>query len=121
MARLLGYKCYADYNLEEHMAQDTAHVYQLLEQLLEAYTPTARQEVAEVEALARETEGADFRLMPWDWSYYSQKLKDKKYRIDDEQLRPYFELDRVKEGIFGLANKLYGFDLPQEPGHTRLP
>ena len=115
LARLLGYKCYADYNLEEHMAQDTAHVYQLLEQLLEAYTPTARQEVAEVEALARETEGADFRLMPWDWSYYSQKLKDKKYRIDDEQLRPYFELDRVKEGIFGLANKLYGLTFRKNP------
>ena len=115
LARLLGYKCYADYNLEMHMAQDTAHVYQLLEQLLEAYTPTARQEVAEVEALARETEGADFRLMPWDWSYYSQKLKDKKYRIDDEQLRPYFELDRVKEGIFGLANKLYGLTFRKNP------
>ena len=115
LARLLGYQCYADYNLEVHMAQDTAHVYHLLDQLLEAYTPTARQEVAEVEALARETEGADFQLMPWDWSYYSQKLKDKKYRIDDELLRPYFELNRVKEGVFGLANKLYGLTFRKNP------
>ena len=115
LAQLLGYKCYADYNLEEHMAQDTAHVYQLLNQLLDAYTPTARREVAEVEALARETEGEDFQLMPWDWSYYSQKLKDKKYRIDDEVLRPYFELSRVKEGVFGLANKLYGLTFRKNP------
>ena len=115
LARLLGYRCYADYNLEEHMAQDTAHVYQLLNQLLEAYTPAARREVAEVEALARETEGADFQLMPWDWSYYSQKLKDKKYRIDDEQLRPYFELEHVKQGVFGLANKLYGLTFRKNP------
>ena len=98
------------------MAQDTAHVYRLLNQLLEAYTPAARQEVAEVEALARETEGADFTLMPWDWSYYSQKLKDKKYRIDDEQLRPYFELSRVKEGVFGLATRLYGLTFRKNPG-----
>lgn len=115
LARLLGYKNYADYVLKHRMAQDSTHVYQLLNQLLEAYTPTARREVAEVEALARETEGADFVLMPWDWSYYSQKLKDRKYSIDDELLRPYFELSRVKEGVFGLATRLYGITFYKNP------
>ena len=115
LARLMGYANYADYTLQERMAQDTAHVYQLLNQLLEAYTPAARREVAEVEALAREKEGADFRLMPWDWSYYAQKLKDRKYQLDDEQLRPYFELERVKEGVFGLATRLYGITFRKNP------
>ena len=115
LARLLGYRDYAEYVLEHRMAQDTAHVYQLLDQLLEAYTPAARQEVAEAEALARETEGEDFTLMPWDWSYYAQKLKDRKYNLNDEMLRPYFELSRVKEGVFGLATRLYGITFRRNP------
>ena len=108
IAQLLGYDNYAAYQLEERMAQNTRSVYRLLDQLLEAYTPTTHKEVAEVEALAREEQGPDFRLMPWDWSYYSRKLKDRKFQIDSELLRPYFELSKVKEGVFGLANKLYG-------------
>lgn len=115
LAQLLGYPSYADNVLQHRMAHDSAHVYQLLNQLLEAYTPTAHREVAEVEALARETEGPDFVLMPWDWSYYSQKLKDRKYNINDEQLRPYFELGRVKEGVFGLAKRLYGITFHRNP------
>ena len=116
LARLLGYSDYAEYVLEHRMAQDTAHVYQLLNQLLEAYTPAARKEVAEAEALARESEGEDFTLMPWDWSYYAQKLKDRKYNLNDEMLRPYFELSRVKEGVFGLATRLYGITFRRNPG-----
>jgi len=108
LARLMGYSNYAAYCLTERMAQNSENVYNLLNQLLEAYTPAARQEYAEVEALAREEQGNDFVLMPWDWSYYSQKLKDRKYSINDEMLRPYFELSKVKEGVFGLANRLYG-------------
>ena len=115
LARLMGYRDYADYVLKHRMAQDSTHVYRLLNQLLEAYTPAARREVAEVEALARETEGADFVLMPWDWSYYSQKLKDRKYNLNDEMLRPYFELSRVKEGVFGLATRLYGITFRKNP------
>ena len=115
LARLMGYGNYAEYVLRHRMAQDTAHVYHLLDQLLEAYAPTAHQEVAEVQALARETEGDDFVLMPWDWSYYSQKLKDRKYSLDDELLRPYFELSRVKEGVFGLATRLYGITFRPNP------
>lgn len=108
MARLLDYGNFTEYVLEERMAQTSDNVYKLLYQLLEAYKPTALQEYADVQALARQTAGADFQLMPWDWSYYSQKLKDKQFMIDDEMLRPYFELGKVKEGVFGLATRLYG-------------
>ena len=108
LARLMGHSNYAAYCLQERMAQNSDNVYNLLNQLLEAYTPTAHREYAEVETLAREEQGNDFVLMPWDWGYYSQKLKDRKYSINDEMLRPYFELSKVKEGVFGLANRLYG-------------
>ncbi len=108
IAKLLGYQNYAEYVLQERMAQNSKAVYQLLNQLLEAYTPTAHQEYEAIQALAREEQGADFTIMPWDWSYYSRKLKDKKFNINDEMLRPYFELNKVKEGVFGLATRLYG-------------
>lgn len=108
IAQVLGYGNYAEYALQERMAQTSDAVYKLLNQLLDAYTPTARQEYAEVQALARQTEGEEFVVMPWDWSYYSHKLKDRKFNIDDEMLRPYFELSKVKEGVFGLATRLYG-------------
>lgn len=115
LARLLGYTDYADYVLRKRMAEDSAHVYRLLDDLLEAYTPAAHREVAEVEALARRLEGDDFRLMPWDFSYYSEKLKNEKYQFDEEALRPYFELSRVKEGVFGLATRLYGITFRRNP------
>lgn len=108
LAVLLGFTDYADYVLRKRMAEDTAHVYRLLDQLLDAYTPTALQEVEEVARLARETEGEDFTLMPWDFAFYSQQLKQRKFSYDEEALRPYFELSRVKEGVFGLATRLYG-------------
>ena len=115
LARLLGYTDYADYVLRKRMAEDSAHVYRLLDDLLEAYTPAAHREVAEVEALARRLEGDDFQLMPWDFSYYSEKLKNEKYQFDEEALRPYFELSRVKEGVFGLATRLYGITFRRNP------
>lgn len=108
VAQLLGYQTYADYALERRMALDQQHVYQLLNNLLEAYTPTAHQEVEEMQALARELEGDDFILMPWDLGYYAHKLKERKFNLDSEKLRPYFELNKVKQGVFGLANRLYG-------------
>ena len=108
LAQLLGFKNYADYALRKRMAENSERVYQLLDQLLEAYTPTAREEVKEIEALAQRTEGKDFQLMPWDFSYYAEKLKNEKFNLDEEALRPYFELSRVKEGVFGLATRLYG-------------
>lgn len=115
IAQLLGYDNFAEYNLQERMAQNSDAVYQLLNQLLDAYMPTARQEYAEVQALARQEQGEDFVLMPWDWAYYSHKLKDRKFSIDDEMLRPYFELSKVKEGVFGLATKLYGITFKKNP------
>ncbi len=108
VAQLLGYKTYADYALERRMALDQAHVYKLLNDLLDAYTPTAHKEIDEVQALARELEGDDFNLMPWDLGYYSHKLKERKFNLDNEKLRPYFELSKVKQGVFGLATRLYG-------------
>ncbi len=108
VARLLGYNNYAEFTLKERMAENSDAVYTLLNQLLEAYTPAARKEYEEVQVLAREEQGDDFQVMPWDWSYYSNKLKDKKYNLNTELLRPYFELEKVKSGVFGLATRLYG-------------
>ncbi len=108
IAQLLGYKDYASYKLERRMAQNSENVYRLLNQLLEAYKPTALQEYAEVQALAKEEQGDGFVLMPWDWSYYSRKLQERKFNLNDEMLRPYFELENVKKGVFGLATRLYG-------------
>ncbi len=108
IAQLLGYENFAQYTLKKRMAEDSDAVYNLLNQLLEAYTPTAKKEYQEVQELARQEQGAEFTVMPWDWSYYSNKLKDKKFNINEEMLRPYFELEKIKEGVFGLATRLYG-------------
>ena len=107
-AQLLGFQTAADYVLTKRMAENSLNVYQLLNQLLEAYTPTAHKEVAELVALAKELEDEDFELMPWDWAYYSEKLKEKRFNLNEEELRPYFELGKVIEGVFGLATRLYG-------------
>ena len=107
-AQLLGYDTAADYVLTRRMAENSANVYKLLNELLEAYTPTAHREVEEVKNLAKELEGDDFELMPWDWAYYSEKLKEKKFNLNEEELRPYFELNNVIQGVFGLATRLYG-------------
>ena len=107
-AQLLGFQTVADYVLTQRMAENSENVYRLLNQLLDAYAPTAHQEVQEVQALAKELEGEDFELLPWDWAFYSEKLKEKKFNLNEESLRPYFELNRVIEGVFGLATRLYG-------------
>lgn len=107
-ARLLGFPTAADYVLTHRMAENSSNVYRLLNQLLEAYTPKAKQEIKEVESLAHQLEGPEFQLMPWDWAYYSEKLKQQKFDIDEEILRPYFELNQVINGVFGLATRLYG-------------
>ncbi|MBO7470415.1 MAG: M3 family metallopeptidase [Bacteroidaceae bacterium] len=99
LTSLFGYKCYADYALANRMAKTTSRVNDLIEKLYDAYMPVARKEVEELEIP---------ELMPWDWAYYSHKLQLKKHNIDSEMLRPYFQLQKVKDGIFGLATKLYG-------------
>jgi len=76
--------------------------------LIEAYLPKAKEEVAEIEQLAKEKEGEDFQLMPWDFAHYAHLLKMERYNIDAEMLRPYLELSKVKDGVFGLATRLYG-------------
>ena len=114
-ARLLGFDTVADYVLSRRMAENSANVYKLLNELLEAYTPTAHQEVEEVKNLAKELEGEDFELMPWDWAYYSEKLKEKKFNLNEEELRPYFELKNVIQGVFGLATRLYGITFEENP------
>ena len=118
IARLLGYRDYAEYTLKRRMAENSEAVYKLLDQLLEAYTPAARQEYEEVQELARQEQGDSFTVMPWDWSYYSNKLKNKKFNINEEMLRPYFELEQVKKGVFGLAERLYGITFRK---NTEIP
>ena len=108
MAQLLGYDTFADYVMKYRMATTVENVYKLLNDLIEAYKPTAIQEREEVEALAKEEEGAAFKMEPWDVAYYSQLLKKKKYDLDPEMLRPYLELGNVIKGVFGLATRLYG-------------
>ena len=108
MAQLLGHKTYADYVLKHRMAGNVRNVYKLLNDLIKAYKPTAKKEVAAIEKMARKLEGKSFKLEPWDFSYYSHKLLLEKYNIDAEMLRPYFELSKVIDGVFGLANRLYG-------------
>ena len=108
LAQLLGFDTYADYVLKHRMATNIDNVYQLLNDLIAAYKPTAVKEVAEIEALAKKMEGDDFDIKPWDFSYYSHKLQMEKFNLDAEMLRPYFQLDKVIDGVFGLANKLYG-------------
>lgn len=114
-AQLLGFQTVADYVLTQRMAENSENVYRLLNQLLDAYAPTAHKEVQEVQALAKELEGEDFELLPWDWAFYSEKLKEKKFNLNEESLRPYFELNRVIEGVFGLATRLYGITFQANP------
>ena len=108
IAQLLGYETYADYVLQHRMASNTENVYRLLNDLIDAYKPTAIKEKEEIEAIARRMEGDDFKMEPWDTAFYSHKLKMEQYNIDAEMLRPYFQLPKVIDGVFGLANRLYG-------------
>ncbi len=120
IAQLLGYRTYADYVLKHRMATNVRNVYRLLDQLIDAYKPTAEKEVEALERMflkaeggkrgssRAETAGSRQVMEPWDFAFYSHKLQLRKYNIDAEMLRPYFELSRVIEGVFGLANRLYG-------------
>ena len=107
LAKLFGKKTYAEKSLHKTMAETPENVYRLLDQLRDAYMPAARREIEELQAYAS-AHGLYTDLQPWDFSYYSKKLKQEKYAISDDDLRPYFELENVKQGVFGLAKRLYG-------------
>ena len=108
IARLMGEINYADYKLKHRMAKTPARVYKLLNELLDAYKPVAQNEYKAIQEFVLKTEGKEQTVMPWDWSYYAEKLKDLRFNINDEMTRPYFELEHVKKGVFGLATQLYG-------------
>ena len=108
VAQILGYEDYADYALRRRMAQNASNVYKLLNDLITHYLPRAKEDVAEVEKKAQQLEGSNFKLQPWDFSYYSQKLKHELYDYAPDMLRPYFELSQVQKGVLGLATRLYG-------------
>ncbi|WP_080241585.1 M3 family metallopeptidase [Spirosoma rigui] len=106
-AQLLGYDNHAAYILEESMAQTPAKVGELINQLWTATVPVAQQEAADLQALM-DKEGRNEKLAGWDWRYYAEKLRKEKFALDEQELRPYFALDNVREGIFMLCNRLYG-------------
>ncbi|QIP11908.1 M3 family metallopeptidase [Spirosoma aureum] len=111
-AQLLGYDNHAAYVLEESMAQTPEKVAQLLNQLWSATVPVARQEAADLQAMMNKeaVTGQDKgeKLASWDWRYYAEKLRKEKFALDEQELRPYFSLESVREGIFMLTNRLYG-------------
>ena len=113
LARLLGYNTYSDYVLAERMAQNTDAVFSMLGKLTWSYLPVAKKEITEIMALAKECEGADFEFKTWDFAYYSERLKEKKYELSDEMVRPYFELNQAIYGMFYLATRLYGITFTQ--------
>lgn len=115
IANLLGYKSYSDYVLKNRMAKNAAGVFGLLDRLADAFGDVARDEVAAVAAYASEAEGKPVEIQPWDWSFYADKLKDNRYGVNDEMTRPYFELENVKKGVFGLATELYGLQFVPNP------
>ncbi len=108
LANLLGYKSYADYRLDDTMAKNCHTVYEMLRELRQAYLPVQRKDLDRLRNFASHLEGHHITIMPWDYSYYANKEKEQQYSINDEALRPYFELSAVTKGVFGLATKLYG-------------
>ena len=115
IANLFGHETYADYALEKTMAENTANVYALLNQLADAYRPAQQKEFAEIQEFASKLNGHASKLNAWDYSYWANKLKEAKYKYDEEALRPYFELNNVIDGVFGLATKLYGVTFRLNP------
>ncbi len=108
-AKLMGYNTYADFVLEETMAKTPKAVYDLLNTIWSYALPQAKKEAAELQALI-DKEGGKFKLQSWDWWYYAEKLRKEKYALDEAEIKPYFKMENVREGIFTVANKLYGLN-----------
>ena len=115
IANLLGASDYASHVLQRRMAKNPENVYNLLNQLRDAYKDPLQAEMDELKAFATELEGKPVEIKPWDYSYYSNKLKAAKYSFDEEAMRPYFELNNTINGVFGLATKLYGLQFTENP------
>ena len=108
-ANIMGYRCYAEYSLENTMAKTPTNVDNFLKQLISEYTPKADAETQAIEQYARKTEGKDFKLQPYDRFYYSAKMKKEMLNISDDEIKPYFNVDSVqKNGVFYAANRVYG-------------
>ena len=114
-AKLLGSANYSQHKLQRTMAGNPEAVYNLLDRLRDAYKPALEKEMSELQQFASKLEGKEMQLMPWDYSYYSTKLKNERYSFDEEALRPYFELNNTVAGVFGLATKLYGLQFTENP------
>ncbi|MFA5404157.1 MAG: M3 family metallopeptidase [Ignavibacteria bacterium] len=108
-AKLLGFNTTANFILDDCMAKKPENVFDFLNKLWKPALDVAKKEEMELQTLI-DKEGGNFKLQPWDWRYYSEKLKKEKYDLDEEMLKPYFELENVKKGIFYLANRLYGLN-----------
>lgn len=115
IANLLGSETYAQHTLKTKMAEKPENVYDLLDRLRDAYRPAQLAEIKELTDFASQIEGRPVTLNAWDYSYYSNKLKKAKYDFNEEEYRPYFELNNVIDGVFGLATKLYGLKFTENP------
>ena len=108
-SHLLGYKSYADFALERNMAKTPAKVFEFLNEVWTAATPVAKAEALAQQEMIKK-EGGNFKLEPWDWWYYTEKIRQEKYNLNDELTRPYFKIDNVMQGMFYVANQLYGLE-----------
>ncbi len=106
-ANLMGYPNWASFVVDDNMAKTPENVYNLLTQVWTPAIARAKEEAADIQAMI-DREGGNFKLESWDWWYYAEKVRKEKFNLDEEQLRPYFELNNVRDGVFGVANKLYG-------------
>jgi peptidyl-dipeptidase Dcp len=111
-AQLLGFKTHADFVLAERMAETTESVMKFLGRLLEPSKKAAERDLVELKAFKRSLDGSE-EIMPWDFAYYSEKLKEKKYAFNEEELRPYFQLEKVIDGVFEHARRLYSLNFKQ--------
>ncbi|KAA3625838.1 MAG: M3 family peptidase [Bacteroidetes bacterium] len=114
-AQLLGYPTHADFVLEEQMAKNPENVFELLDKLWKPALEVAKNERADMQAII-DAEGGDFQLQSWDWWHYAEKVKMQKYNLDEEELRPYFEVTNVINGVFGLATDLWGMTFEEIDG-----
>lgn len=108
-ANMLGFATHADFVMEERMAKTPENVYKLLNEVWDYALPQAKKEATELQAIA-DKDGADFKLQSWDWFYYTEKLREEKYALNEAELKPYFKMENVRAGVFATANKLYGLN-----------